>query len=116
MFHRVLLCYDGTREGRNALRQGADVVICMHSQVYLLAISRNLVSTAIPEGVTPELCEQEDERADALLQEGIAWLRERGVAAQGSLEYGNAATHRCGFDRAGPQAARTACALVERVR
>jgi len=79
MFHRVLLCYDGTREGRNALRQGADVVLCMRAEVYLLAISRNLVSTAIPEGVTPELCEQEDERADALLQEGIAWLRERGA-------------------------------------
>jgi nucleotide-binding universal stress UspA family protein len=90
MFYRVLLCYDGTREGRNALRQGADVVLCMRSEVYLLAISRNLVSTAIPEGVTPELCEQEDERADALLQEGIDWLRERGVSAQGSLEYGNA--------------------------
>ena len=87
---KVLVAYDGTREGRNALRQGADVVLCMRAEVYLLAISRNLVSTAIPEGVTPELCEQEDERADALLQEGIAWLRERGVAAEGSLEYGSA--------------------------
>jgi nucleotide-binding universal stress UspA family protein len=90
MFHRVLLCYDGTREGRKALRQGGDVVLCMKSDAYLLAICQSLVATAIPEGVTPALCEQEDERANALLQEGIAWLRERGVAAKGSLEYGNA--------------------------
>jgi nucleotide-binding universal stress UspA family protein len=90
VFRRVLLCYDGTREGRKALRQGADVVISMKSEAYLLAICHSLVASAIPEGVTPALAEQEDERANALLQEGVAWLRERGVAAKGSLEYGNA--------------------------
>jgi nucleotide-binding universal stress UspA family protein len=90
MYRRVLLCYDGTREGRRALRQGADVVLSMKSEAYLLAVCQNLVATAIPEGVTPGLAEQEDERAGALLEEGIAWLRERGVTAKGSLEYGNA--------------------------
>jgi nucleotide-binding universal stress UspA family protein len=90
MYSRVLLCYDGTREGRRALRQGADVVISMKAEAYLLAICQNLVATAIPEGVTPALCAQEDERANALLEEGVAWLRERGVAAQGTLEFGNA--------------------------
>jgi nucleotide-binding universal stress UspA family protein len=90
VYRRVLLCYDGTREGRRALRQGADVVLCMKADAYLLAISQNLVATAIPEGVTATLAEQEDERARALLQEGIEWLRERGVAVKGSIEYGNA--------------------------
>ena len=90
MYRRVLLCYDGTREGRRALRQGADVVLCMKAEAYLLAICQNLVATAIPEGVTATLAEQEDERARALLQEGIEWLRERGVAVKGSIEYGNA--------------------------
>jgi nucleotide-binding universal stress UspA family protein len=90
VFRRVLLCYDGTREGRKALRQGGDVVLCMKSEAFLLAIVTNLVAGTIPEGVTPGLCEQEDERANALLQEGVAWLRERGVVAKGALEYGNA--------------------------
>jgi nucleotide-binding universal stress UspA family protein len=90
VYARVLLCYDGTREGRKALRQGADVVLCMKAEAYLLAICQNLVATAIPEGVTASLAEQEDERANALLQEGVAWLRERGVTAKGALEYGNA--------------------------
>jgi nucleotide-binding universal stress UspA family protein len=90
VFHRVLLCYDGTREGRSALRQGADVVLCMKSEGFLLAIVQNLVSGAIPEAVTPELCEQEEARAGSLLEEGVGWLRERGVTAQGALEYGNA--------------------------
>jgi nucleotide-binding universal stress UspA family protein len=90
LYRRVLLCYDGTREGRKALRQGADVVLAMKAEGYLLAVCQHLVATAIPEGVTPALCEQEDERANALLREGVAWLLERGVTAKGSLEYGNA--------------------------
>ena len=90
MFRKVLLCYDGTREGRRALRQGADVVICMKSEAYLLAIVQNYVASAIPEGVTPALVEAEDSRARSLLDEGVQWLRERGITAQGSLEYGRA--------------------------
>jgi nucleotide-binding universal stress UspA family protein len=90
MFSKVLLCYDGTVEGRRALRQGADVVITMKCEAHLLAICRSLVTTAIPEGVTPELARCEDDRAQALLDEGVQWLKDRGVNATGSLEYGNA--------------------------
>jgi nucleotide-binding universal stress UspA family protein len=90
MYRKVLLCYDGTREGRKALRAGADVVIAMKAEAYLLAICQSFVATAIPEGVTPALVECEDQRANALLEEGVQWLRERGVPAKGSLEYGNA--------------------------
>ena len=88
MFSKVLLCYDGTAEGRRALRQGADVVLCMKSESYLLAISQSTVSTSVPEGVTPLLCEGEERRAQSLLDEGVQWLRERGVTAHGSLEFG----------------------------
>jgi nucleotide-binding universal stress UspA family protein len=90
MYRKVLLCYDGSDEGRRALRQGADVVICMKSDAHLLAIVQSLVASAIPEGVTPELVEREDSRAQALLDEGVQWLRDRGVNAAGTLEYGNA--------------------------
>ena len=90
MFRKVLLCYDGSREGRHALRAGADVVMCMKSDAHLLAICSSLVHSSIPEAVTPQLCEREDSRAQSLLEEGVQWLRERGVNAQGSLEYGSA--------------------------
>ena len=64
MFGKVLLCYDGSREGRRALRQGADVVICMKSRAHLLAITQSLMDNAIPEAITPELarCEEETGR------------------------------------------------------
>ena len=90
MYRRVLLCYDGTREGRRALRQGADVVIAMQAEAYLLAICPTLVHAAIPEAVTPQLVECEDREANALLEEGVQWLQARGVKAQGSLEFGGA--------------------------
>jgi nucleotide-binding universal stress UspA family protein len=90
VFRKVLLCYDGTVEGRRALRQGADVVLCMKSEAYLLAICTNAVTTAVPEGVNALLCEDEDRRAQSLLDEGVQWLRDRGVTAHGALEFGNA--------------------------
>ena len=90
MFRKVLLCYDGTAEGRRALRQGADVVLCMKSEAYLLAICTNVVTTVVPEGVNAMLCEDEDRRAQSLLDEGVQWLRDRGIVAGGSLEFGRA--------------------------
>jgi nucleotide-binding universal stress UspA family protein len=93
MFSHILLCYDGTVEGRRALRQGADVAIAMKSRAYLLAICRNMLSTAVPEGITPELVRCEEDTAQALLTEGVTWLRERGVDAQGRLVFGNPMVH-----------------------
>jgi nucleotide-binding universal stress UspA family protein len=90
VYRKVLLCYDGTAEGRRALRMGADVVVCMKSEAYLLAIVSNYVASSIPEAVTTELAQSEDRRASALLDEGVQWLRDRGVNASGSVEYGHA--------------------------
>jgi len=90
VFGKVLLCYDGSREGRRALRQGADVVLCMKSHAHLLAITPSLLDGAIPEAVTPELARCEDERARALLDEGVQWLKDHGIEADGSLEHGSA--------------------------
>ena len=89
MYQKILLCYDGTIEGRRALRQGAEVAIAMRAQAYLLAICRNMLSSAIPEAVTPELVTCQTDTAQALLDEGIQWLRDRGVTSEGSLIYGD---------------------------
>lgn len=93
MYQNILLCYDGTAEGRRALRQGAEVAVSMKSRAYLLAICRNMISTAVPEGVTPELVACEEQTANQLLSEGVAWLKDRGVPADGQLVYGNPMVH-----------------------
>jgi len=93
MYQKILLCYDGTIEGRRALRQGAEVAMAMKSQAYLLAICRDMLVGAVPEAVTPELITCEAETAKALLTEGIQWLRDHNVASDGSLVYGDPLIH-----------------------
>lgn len=93
MYRKVLLCYDGTLEGRRALREGGEVVVAMQSAAYLLAICRNMMATSVPEGITPELVACEEDTARALLAEGVKWLTDRGVAAEGSLVYGDPLVH-----------------------
>jgi nucleotide-binding universal stress UspA family protein len=93
VYHSILLCYDGTAEGRRALRHGADVAVAMKSRAYLLAICRNMLATAVPEGVTPELVHCEQSTASQLLTEGVQWLKDRGVPAEGQLAFGNPMVH-----------------------
>ncbi|HKU12980.1 MAG TPA: universal stress protein [Steroidobacteraceae bacterium] len=93
MYQKILLCYDGTVEGRRALRQGADVAMAMQAHAYLLAICRDMVSSAVPEGVTPELVSCEQETAQSLLNEGVQWLRDHDVPAEGMLVYGDPLVH-----------------------
>ncbi len=93
MYQNILLCYDGTVEGRRALRQGAEVAMAMKSKAYLLAICRNMVAVAVPEGHTPELVNCEQSAAQQLLDEGVRWLVEREVPAQGQLVFGDPLVH-----------------------
>jgi nucleotide-binding universal stress UspA family protein len=93
MYRKVLLCYDGTAEGRRALREGAELAISMHAETYLLAICRSMMSSATPEGVTPELVTCEEDTARALLDEGVAWLEARGLRADGELAIGDPLRH-----------------------
>jgi nucleotide-binding universal stress UspA family protein len=93
MYTKILLCYDGTVEGRRALRQGADVAMAMKSNAYLLAICRNLLASSVPEGITPELVTCESETATTLLREGVQWLKDNNVPAEGSLVYGDPLVH-----------------------
>ena len=41
MYRNILLCYDGTVEGREALKEGAEVALAMNAHTHLLAILRS---------------------------------------------------------------------------
>jgi nucleotide-binding universal stress UspA family protein len=88
MFRTILLCYDGSREGRNALREGADVALSMHAQAHLLAIIRGTALTP-PEGVSEARMLDDAHTADTILREGMEWLKARGLPAEGRLVFGN---------------------------
>jgi nucleotide-binding universal stress UspA family protein len=93
MYQNILFCYDGTVEGRRALRQGAEVAMAMKSRGYLLAICRNMVAISVPEGLTPALVNAEQDAANQLLQEGVRWLVDHGVEAKGELVFGDPLVH-----------------------
>jgi nucleotide-binding universal stress UspA family protein len=89
MYRRILLCYDGTAEGRKALREGAEVAIAMHAETHLLAICRDMLVGTSPEGVTPELLNCQEDSAKSLLREGVEKLQAHGLVARGELVFGD---------------------------
>jgi nucleotide-binding universal stress UspA family protein len=93
MYQKILLCYDGTVEGRRALRHGADVAIAMKARAHLLAICPDMLANAIPEAVTAELFSCQEKTARTLLDEGVQWLRDHTVVAEGSLVFGDPLMH-----------------------
>jgi nucleotide-binding universal stress UspA family protein len=93
MYKTVLLCYDGSSEGRKALREGAALARVMGSETYLLAVCRNLVAATPPEGMSAALVESEESAARAILNEGVRKLVELGIKAQGALLIGDPLVH-----------------------
>ena len=92
MFKRFLLCYDGTAIGRRALRRGAELAILLNAQVDVLAIvPEGAVSPAVAAGALGHSCIMDPGESShaQLLEESIAWLKERGVTARGHLASGN---------------------------
>lgn len=90
MYQTLLLSYDGTREGRQALREGADMAVrCRAQKTHLLAVMRLLPAVAAVDGIIPqEIFTHEQELAQEILDEGVAKLRERGLEAEGHLAFG----------------------------
>jgi nucleotide-binding universal stress UspA family protein len=90
MFKRVMLCYDGSEQGRRALRHGAELAMFLGSQISVLAIVPSSLDTAMhlsrSTGLTAFDSEAEHRR---ILDESIAWLSGRGIAATAHLAHGD---------------------------
>lgn len=87
-FNRILLCYDATREGRRALREGADLARECRAQTHLLAVLDQAplqwgtdIASAVP-------FEAAEEAAREILRDGVACLQEKGLAATGHFVVG----------------------------
>jgi len=89
VFAKILLCYDGTLEGRRALRQGAEIAYATKASAFLLAIQRDRATAASAERPMPDLLGSEQRVARELLDEGVRILREHGIAAEGEIVFGD---------------------------
>jgi nucleotide-binding universal stress UspA family protein len=89
-YQRILLCYDGSREGRKALRCGADLALDLKAETHVLAVVNMRSSIAQSGGLLTDVaCGQFEAAAREVLQEGVNWLHERGLHAQGHFAFGN---------------------------
>ncbi|MDH6152119.1 MULTISPECIES: universal stress protein [Paraburkholderia] len=87
-FKRILLCYDGTREGQHALKDGAALAQDLNAEVHLLSVLNNTawmqgadITSAVPIDFI-------NESAKTLLDEGLQKLAARGIRATGHLAIG----------------------------
>ncbi|WP_153100458.1 universal stress protein [Paraburkholderia hayleyella] len=89
-YKKILLCYDGSREGRKALRHGADLVLDLKAQAHLLSVVDMRTSIAQSAGLLSDItCSSFEKSARDILQEGVDWLTERGVNVQGHFAFGH---------------------------
>lgn len=88
-FEKILLAYDGSEQGRVALRRALPLLSEANTQVHLLAVVPMTGAVATAEGFyTEAMYAAERERVQAILDEGVTLLKERDIEAQGHLRAG----------------------------
>lgn len=96
MYRKILLAYNGSDDGKRALLECAELANFMQAETHLLAVATMPPSLFLTEGFVPEeLLEEEKKRTQALLDEGIQNLRERGFNATGHLVIGEPVEEIC---------------------
>jgi nucleotide-binding universal stress UspA family protein len=96
MFNKILLAYNGSREGKSALLACAEIASFAHSETHLLAVAGMPSSMFLTEGFLPEeLLEEEKKRAQEILNEGIAQLKQKGFTVTGHLAVGEPVEEIC---------------------
>jgi nucleotide-binding universal stress UspA family protein len=86
MFQTIVFAYDGSAECRDALEEGIALASRFNARCHLLAVIPPPPPMALVAGPLPgELIENERSYASAILEDGLARLRQAGVAATGIL-------------------------------
>ncbi|MHB1516153.1 MAG: universal stress protein [Acidiferrobacteraceae bacterium] len=88
MYRCILLCYNGTLEGRRVLKEGAELARRFDAETHLLAISRIGTGALAADAPLPNL----KDAIAQILDEGVVRLRGMGLAATGHLAFGEPVT------------------------
>jgi nucleotide-binding universal stress UspA family protein len=96
MYKRILMAYNGTREGRAALFACAEIAAFERAETHLLAVASMPSSMFLTEGFLPEeLIEEEKKRMQDVMDEGLAALKDRGFSVLGHLSVGEPVEEIC---------------------
>jgi nucleotide-binding universal stress UspA family protein len=90
MSEKVLVAYDGTREGRSGLFEFTQTVRLQEAEIHLLAVVRMPAGAFLAEGFVPEaVMDEERQRYQEIVDEGVRLLAERGHRATPHVAYGD---------------------------
>ncbi len=90
MYRRVLLAYDGSVEGRAALREGALLAKTCGADVFLLSVVGGGSGMRMAEGTQAGAIALQREKFKAVLEEGVERLRAIGFSPVARLVVGDA--------------------------
>ncbi len=90
MYERILLAYDGSAEGRAALREGALLAKQCDAQVFLLCVVAESTGSRMAEGAFAGVVGRMHEIHEVLFEEGMTRLRQMGFHPVGQLVIGDA--------------------------
>ena len=90
MYNKVLLAYDGSIEGRRALREGAKLAQLCNAEVFLLAVVETASTVATLEGGTVIPIDEQIGSYRAILAEGVERLKAMGFSPTAQLGIGDA--------------------------
>lgn len=91
MYRKILLAYDGSIEGRRALREGASLAKHCKAEVFLLAVVDN-TALVTSDGSFSGILDSEKEEFEKLLAEGVKRLQDMGFDPKFRLGWGQPAT------------------------
>lgn len=99
MYKRILLAYDGSVEGRTALREGAILAKHAQARVYLLSIVSESSGLLAAEGAFAGVVDKEQETYRTILEDGVARLKELGLEPVAELRVGEPGREIASFAR-----------------
>lgn len=101
MYRKILAAFDGSASGRSGLLECAAIQqMLAGSQLHLLAVAPIAAGVYLTEGFVPDTLQEEQNRAyREVLDEGLALLAGRGVAAEGHLVTGEPIDEICRLAR-----------------
>jgi len=96
-YRKILLAYNGSNDGKRALLECAELANFLGADTHLLAVASMPPSLFLTEGFVPEeLLEEEKKRTQAVLDEGIRSLTDKGFKnATGHLAVGEPVEEIC---------------------
>lgn len=89
MYSTILLCYDGSREGRLALREGARLAQITGASVCLLAVVETVSGGGFAQGADAVARDRQEHDFEAILNEGHQRLSAMGLSPEVRLEHGD---------------------------